>query len=195
MQERAVTIDGETHDLGGGFMVIATQNPIEQQGTYPLPEAQLDRFLFKLVLAYPSRDEERAIVSRHGHRTTMPTLDAVRRRAGRRPRRSDRRCARPIEHVRLSDDIVDYIVDLVRATREHPALQYGASPRAADMLATAARAFAALDGRDYVIPDDVKALAPPALRHRVVLAPGAEIEGLDADEIVAQILEQVPAPR
>jgi MoxR-like ATPase len=194
MHERAVTIDGQTHDLGGGFMVIATQNPIEHQGTYPLPEAQLDRFLFKHVLAYPSRDEERAIVAQHGHRTTMPTPaqfgveavatldDLIAMRAA-------------IENVRLSADIVGYIVDIVRATREHPALQYGASPRAANMLASSGRAYAALGGRDYVIPDDVKVLAPPTLRHRLVLAPGAEIEGLDADKIVAQILEQVPAPR
>jgi MoxR-like ATPase len=100
-----------------------------------------------------------------------------------------------IEQVRLSADIVAYIVDIVRATREHPALQFGASPRAANMLASAGRALAALGGRDYVIPDDVKLLAPPTLRHRLVLAPGAEIEGADADKIVAQILEQVPAPR
>jgi MoxR-like ATPase len=194
MHERTVTIDGQTHDLGGGFMVIATQNPIEHQGTYPLPEAQLDRFLFKHVLAYPSRDEERSIVTQHGHRTTMPTpaqfgVEAV-------ATLDDLTAMRAaIEHVRLSSDIVGYIVDIVRATREHPALQYGASPRAANMLASSARAFAALGGRDYVIPDDVKVLAPPTLRHRLVLAPGAEIEGLDANKIVAQILEQVPAPR
>jgi len=194
MHERAVTIDGQTHDLGGGFMVIATQNPIEHQGTYPLPEAQLDRFLFKHVLAYPSRDEERAIVTQHGHRTTMPTpaqfgVEAVATLDDLMAMRAT------IETVRLSPDIVGYIVDIVRATREHPSLQYGASPRAANMLASSGRAFAALGGRDYVIPDDVKALAPPTLRHRLVLAPGAEIEGLDTDKIVAQILEQVPAPR
>jgi MoxR-like ATPase len=194
MNERAVTIDGQTYDLGSGFMVIATQNPIEHQGTYPLPEAQLDRFLFKHVLAYPTREEERAIVAKHGHRTTMPTLadfgvtpvatlaeiTAVRH---------------TVEGIHLSPDIVDYIVDIVRATREHPSLQFGASPRAANMLASAARAFAALNGRDYVIPDDVKFLAAPTLRHRLVLAPGAEIEGLDTDKVVAQILEQVSAPR
>jgi len=194
MHERAVTIDGQTHDLGRGFMVIATQNPIEHQGTYPLPEAQLDRFLFKHVLAYPSRDEERAIVAQHGHRTTMPTpaefgVEAV---AGLDDLTQMRAT---IETVRLSGDIVDYIVDIIRATREHPSLQFGASPRAANMLASAARALAALGGRDYVIPDDVKRLARPTLRHRLVLAPGAEIEGLDADRITAQILDQVPAPR
>jgi MoxR-like ATPase len=194
MHERAVTIDGETHDLGSGFMVIATQNPIEQQGTYPLPEAQLDRFLFKHVMAYPSAEEERDIVARHGHRTTMPRLDEF----GLSPVAdldTLREIRRTIAAIRLADDVVAYIVELVRATREHPSLQFGASPRAATMLASSARAHAALGGRDYVIPDDVKFLAAPALRHRVVLAPGAEIEGLDADQLIAQILERTAAPR
>ncbi len=194
MHERAVTIDGETHDLGSGFMVIATQNPIEQQGTYPLPEAQLDRFLFKHVMSYPSAEEERDIVARHGHRTTMPRLDEF----GLSPvadLNTLREIRRTIAAIRLADDVVAYIVELVRATREHPSLQFGASPRAATMLASSARARAALGGRDYVIPDDVKFLAAPALRHRVVLAPGAEIEGLDADQLVAQILERTAAPR
>ena len=194
MHERAITIDGETHDLGSGFMVIATQNPIEQQGTYPLPEAQLDRFLFKHTLDYPSRDEERGIVERHGHRTMMPnleefdietvaTLDDI------------KRIRAFVADIRLSRDLIDYIVDLIRATREHPSLQFGASPRSATMLASSARAYAALQGRDFAIPDDIKALAAPALRHRVVLAPGAEIEGSDSDMVIGQILEQVAAPR
>ena len=194
MQERAVTIDGRDYELGSGFMVIATQNPIEQQGTYPLPEAQLDRFLFKHVLDYPSRDEELQIVSRHGHQTSMPTLDdfAIAPVAdldllG--------RIREFIRTIRLSDELIAYIVDLIRGTREHPSLQFGASPRAANMLATASRSYAALNGRDYVIPDDIKSLTAPALRHRVVLAPGAEIEGLNPDEIIAQVVEQTAAPR
>ena len=194
MHERAVTIDGQTHDLGDGFMVIATQNPIEQQGTYPLPEAQLDRFLFKHVLDYPSREEERAIVQRHGHRTTMPRIDdfGVASIAAMEDLRAIREF---VESIRLSDDNVEYIVDVIRATREHPSLDYGASPRAANMIASAARAYAAIQGRDYVIPDDIKFLSAPALRHRVVLAPGAEIEGLWADQVVEQILDQTAAPR
>jgi MoxR-like ATPase len=194
MQERTVTIDGTSHDLGAGFMVIATQNPIEQEGTYPLPEAQLDRFLFKIVIAYPSRDEERAIVQRHGHRTAMPRiadfglepvadLDAL---VGFR---------KVVEGVRLSEQIADYVVDLVRATRGLPTLLFGASPRCANMIAAAARALAALQGRDYVIPDDVKRLALPTLRHRVVLAPGAEIEALTPETVVDQVIQKVPAPR
>jgi len=194
MQERAVTIDGETYRLGDGFMVVATQNPIEQQGTYPLPEAQLDRFLFKHILDYPSEDEERAIVARHGHRTAMPKIEEF----GIQPvadMESLIAVRRFVEKIRLSQDMVNYIVDIVRATRENPSLQFGASPRAANMLASAARAAAAINGRDYVIPDDVKVIAAPALRHRIVLAPGAEIEGLWADSVIGQILDQIPAPR
>jgi MoxR-like ATPase len=194
MHERNVTIDGQTYPLGDGFMVIATQNPIEQHGTYPLPEAQLDRFLFKHILDYPSRDEERSIVSRHGHRTTMPALDefGIDRIADIGVLAEIRQF---IAGIRLSGDLVDYVVDIIRATREDPSLQYGASPRAANMLATSVRAYAALQGRDYAIPDDIKALAVPALRHRVVLSPAAEIDGTDTDRVIERILGQVPAPR
>ena len=194
MQERSVTIDTATYELGQGFMVIATQNPIEQEGTYPLPEAQLDRFLFKVVIGYPTRDEERAIVHRHGHRTTMPRLTdfQIRPVADLGTIVAMRSV---ITQIRVSDAIIDYIVDLVRATRERPSISYGASPRAATMLTTASRAYAAMQARDYVLPDDVKALAIPALRHRIVLAPGAEIEGLTTEQVIRQIVEQVPAPR
>jgi MoxR-like ATPase len=194
MQERTVTIDGATHDLGAGFMVIATQNPIEQEGTYPLPEAQLDRFLFKILITYPSRDEERAIVQRHGHRTAMPKIAdfGLARVADLKTLQAFRSV---VEGIRLTDPIVDYIVDLVRATRGLPTLLFGASSRCANMLAAASRALAALEGRNYVIPDDVKRLAPPTLRHRVVLAPGAEIEGLTAEAIIEQVIQKVPAPR
>ena len=194
MNERSVTIDGTTHDLGASFMVIATQNPIEHQGTYPLPEAQLDRFLFKHVLDYPSEEEERLIVARHGNRATMAGIDSfgIAAVTGAKELAAMRKT---VAGIRLADDLVGYIVALARATREHPSLQFGVSPRAANMLASAARAYAALSGRDYVIPDDVKLLANPTLRHRVVLAPGAEIEGLDADQVIGQIVEQTPAPR
>jgi MoxR-like ATPase len=194
MQERAVTIDGVTHPLSAAFMVIATQNPIEQEGTYPLPEAQLDRFLFKITVGYPQRDEERDMVRVHGHRTTSPPIETfgIRRVAGLEDLVAMRR---QVAAIRLEEPIVDYVVDLVRATRGRPALLCGASPRAASMLATAARARAALHGRGFVIPDDVKALALPVLRHRVVLAPGAEIEGLTADHAVARVIEEVEAPR
>ncbi|MEL6568920.1 MAG: MoxR family ATPase [Pseudomonadota bacterium] len=194
MQERKVTIDGDSYPLNERFMVIATQNPLEQQGTYPLPEAQLDRFLFKHVLAYPSREEEIAIVGGHGRRAGMVTATKM----GVEPAVTSEElgaAADAISQARINDDIVAYIVDIIRGTRETPALEAGASPRAAAALAAASRARAALDGRDFVIPDDVKALALPALRHRVLLSPAAEIEGRTADETLSAIIEQTAAPR
>jgi MoxR-like ATPase len=194
MQERKVTIDGVSYVLNPRFTVIATQNPIEQQGTYPLPEAQLDRFLFKHTLDYPSREEEIRIVSQHGRRTGMKTPDAF----GIQPVISPEELDAAVEAVaaaRINDDIISYIVDLVRATRNSPALETGASPRAAAALATAARARAALDGRDFVIPDDVKTLALPTLRHRVLLSPAADIEGRTTEETLLGIIEQTAAPR
>tara|TARA_R110002110_G_scaffold33636_17_gene115322 strand:- start:1164 stop:2120 length:957 start_codon:yes stop_codon:yes gene_type:complete len=194
MQERVVTIDGDSYPLGSGFMVIATQNPIEQQGTYPLPEAQLDRFLFKHIIDYPDRDQERAIVARHGHRSTMPDLTAFDiRPVASLADISEIRAA--VAGLRITDDLIDYIVDLIRATREHPSLSVGASPRAANMLAIASRAHAALQGRDYVIPDDIQTLALPALRHRIQLSPGAEIEGVTTEAVVDAILAEIAAPR
>jgi MoxR-like ATPase len=194
MQERKVTLDGKSHPLSDRFMVVATQNPLEQQGTYPLPEAQLDRFLFKQVLQYPSREEERKIIATHGLRSGQ--ADPVALGVGRVADSAwVRAAAETVAAVRLSDEIVDYVLNLVRATRETTDLQSGASPRGAAMLALAARARAILEGRDYAIPDDVKALALPALRHRVILSPGAEIEGRPVDQVVAGLVEQVEAPR
>ena len=194
MQERFVTLDGKRHPLGERFMVVATQNPIEQQGTYPLPEAQLDRFLFKQVLSYPSLEEEKAIVQLHGATTGLPDIDELGvGRVVEAAHLAD--AAKTVSAVRLTDDIADYVVRLVRATRETGDLETGGSPRCAAMLAIAARARAVLDGRDYVIPDDVKALALPALRHRVILSPAAEIEGRKVDQILRGLIEQVEAPR
>ncbi|HPF22562.1 MAG: MoxR family ATPase [Hyphomonas sp.] len=194
MQERKVTIDGESYALNERFMVIATQNPIEQQGTYPLPEAQLDRFLFKHTLDYPSREEEFAIVAQHGTRTGMTTPAAFGVAAVVSPEELNEAVA-SVSATRIQDDVIGYVVDIIRATRTSPALETGASPRAAAALATAARARAALDGRDFVIPDDVKTLALPTLRHRVLLSPAAEIEGRTTDETLAAIIEQTAAPR
>ncbi|WP_409434113.1 AAA family ATPase [Litorimonas sp. RW-G-Af-16] len=194
MQERRVTIDGETFDLGAGFMVIATQNPIEQQGTYPLPEAQLDRFLFKHVLSYSSREEEIKIVTQHGHRSGTPKMkDLGLKVVGSKKNIED--VAKIVSNIRLSEDITHYVVDLVRGTRVNPLFETGASPRAAAMIASASRAYAALQGRDYVIPDDVKHIALPALRHRAILSPAAEIEGRSADEVIQAVIEQTEAPR
>jgi MoxR-like ATPase len=194
MQERSVTFDGTTHALSGRFMVVATQNPIEQQGVYPLPEAQLDRFLFKQVVDYPSADEEMAIVTRHGARFGAPQIDEW----GIGPVADAATLAAAsttVEGIGLVDDVVRYVVALVRATRDSAALETGASPRAAAMLASAARARAALDGRDYAIPDDVKALALPLLRHRVILSPAAQIDGKRVETVVADLIAQTEAPR
>ncbi len=194
MQERAVTIDGVTHPLSPRFTLVATQNPIENHGVYPLPEAQLDRFLFKHVLDYPSAAEERAIVAGHGNRAGMATPD----RWGLTAQTDAAGLAAATATVAglvLVDDVVDYVVALVRATRSSPELSSGASPRAAVMLAGAARATAALDGRDYVVPDDVKLLAPDVLRHRVILSPAAEIDGQAVDQILASLIDQTAAPR
>lgn len=194
MQERGVTLDGKRHALSPRFTVIATQNPIEQQGAYPLPEAQLDRFLFKHVLSYPSIEEEMRIVAQHGgrqhvHDPAALGLSKIVNADGLNA------AVAAVAQTRLTPDIVNYIVTIVRATRDAAAFELGASPRSAAMLATAARAWAALDGRDYVIPDDVKALIGPCLRHRVLLSPTAEIEGRTTDAALRTILDQIEAPR
>ncbi len=194
MQERRVTLDGTAHALPARFMVVATQNPIESQGVYPLPEAQLDRFLFKQLIAYPSAEEEARIVATYGARGAAPTpaemgVTAVADSAG---------IAAAVDAVRqvtLADSVADYIVRLIRATRETADLASGASPRAAVLLAGAARARAALDSRDYVVPDDVKALAASVLRHRLLLSPAAEIEGKQVEALVAELVEATEAPR
>ena len=194
MQERRVTLDGETYPLAERFMVVATQNPIENQGVYPLPEAQLDRFLFKLLVPYPSEDEEARIVTTYGQRSgpQRPAdlgVAAVTNAAGLVA------ASGALAQVAVADEITRYVVRLIRATRDHAELTVGASPRAAVLLAGAARARAALEGRAYVIPDDVKALAVPVLRHRLTLSPAAEIEGRDMEALVADLVEATEAPR
>ncbi|MEM7267787.1 MAG: MoxR family ATPase [Pseudomonadota bacterium] len=194
MNERAVTIDGEDHDLGASFFVVATQNPIEQQGTYPLPEAQLDRFLFKLVIEFPSETEEMEILRRHAALSLdmdgrLETQTAVLDGDGLTAARS------LVDSIRLDEAILRYILNLIRATRENPDIAFGASTRAADALAGAVRATAALEGRDYAIPDDVQRLFTPALRHRIVLGPGAEIDGRGPAEVLANVQAQIEAPR
>ena len=176
------------------FMVVATQNPIENQGVYPLPEAQLDRFLFKLLVPYPSEAEEARIVEAFGSRQgpQRPADLGVKAVANAETLAA---ASAALNHVTVAPDITQYVVRLVRATREHAELAVGASPRAAVMLANAARARAALDGRAYIVPDDVKALALPVLRHRLSLSPAAEIEGRDIEELVAELIESTEAPR
>jgi MoxR-like ATPase len=194
MQERRVTLDGEAHALPERFTVVATQNPIESQGVYPLPEAQLDRFLFKLLVGYPSAAEEARIVGTYGERGGSPRPADLGVAAVADPG-AIARAARAVSAVTLAEPVADYVVRLIRATRETAELSGGASPRAAVLLAQAARARAALDGRDYVVPDDAKALAPAVLRHRLLLSPAAEIEGRTGEAIVAELIEATEAPR
>ncbi|MEM6489701.1 MAG: MoxR family ATPase [Pseudomonadota bacterium] len=194
MSERIATIDGTDHDLGSYFFVVATQNPIEQQGTYPLPEAQLDRFLFKVLIDFPDADVELSILQAHA----AQPLDMKQRTEGllKVVGRDALDGARAlVDTIRLDDDILRYVLSLIRATRNDPDIAHGASTRAADMLAAAVRAAAALDGRDYALPDDVKDLFLPALRHRIVLGPTAEIEGKTPGDVLGNILDQIEAPR
>ncbi|MGB0507318.1 MAG: AAA family ATPase [Pikeienuella sp.] len=194
MNERFATIDGEDHSLGDHFFVLATQNPIEQQGTYPLPEAQLDRFLFKLVIDFPDEAAELEILRRHAAQPLdmNARTDALGSVAGDDAVKQGRDL---IDSIRLDGDILKYILALVRATRNDPDITHGASTRAADALAGAARAAAALDGRDFALPDDVKRLFIPAMRHRIVLGPTAEIEGRTSADALSNILNQIEAPR
>ena len=194
MQERRVTLDGAGHQLPPHFMVVATQNPIESQGVYPLPEAQLDRFLFKLLVPYPSLEEEARIVAGYGQRSGLPRPAELGIAAVANPALLDA-ATEAVKGVTMAESVVDYVVRLVRATRDSADLSCGASPRAAVLLAGAARARAALDGRDYVVPDDVKALAVSVLRHRLLLSPAAEIEGKQVEALVAELVEQTEAPR
>ena len=194
MQERRVTLDGETHVLPDRFMVIATQNPIESQGVYPLPEAQLDRFLFKLLAEYPSEEEEANIVARFGAQQGPPRPENLGVEAV-TTREALQESIASVSAVTLAPENVEYVVRLVRATRGHADLATGASPRAAVLLGNAARVRAALEGRDYVVPDDIKALATAVLRHRLILSAAAEIEGREVEAIVGELIESTEAPR
>lgn len=196
MQEKQVTIGGTSFPLEEPFLVLATQNPIEQEGTYPLPEAQVDRFMLKLRVGYPTREEEREIMRRMASGEAIP-VQAV---AGPTQLMQARR---EIAALHLDDRLVDYIVNIVHATRAPaesglsdiaPLVEYGASPRATIALAQAARAHAYLRGRDFVSPDDVKAMAPDVLRHRVLLTFEAEAENVTSDAVIARVLERVAAP-
>jgi MoxR-like ATPase len=194
MQERSVTIDGTTHSLSERFTVLATQNPVEQEGTYPLPEAQLDRFLFKLQVGYPSAEQELRAVLSHGAQASMPSIDSL----GIEPvfdAASIDELRAMTQRVHVDQRVGEYVVGLARATRAHASLAVGLSPRASTMLAAAARAHALCAGRDFVVPDDVKQLFLPLARHRVVVTPSAEMEGLEAGRILSDVLAQVAPPR
>jgi MoxR-like ATPase len=195
MQERAVTIDRDTHALPGNFTVFATQNPIEYEGTYPLPEAQKDRFMLKISMKAPERDEELRLAQRTMTKDAPETLLAS---GAVRPviAAQDLLALRDqLAGLTLRDELVAYLVDIVRATRQHESVLVGAGPRATQSLIMAARASAAIVGRDFVTPDDVKAMAVPVLEHRVILRPEFEIEGLSVPEVIQQILQQIAVPR
>ena len=192
MEERQVSVDGQPRMLPDPFIVAATQNPIEYEGTYQLPEAQLDRFLLKLNVPLPPRDQEIAILSRHAHGFDPRDLSMIRPVAGCADLAAGRDAVR---QVLVADEVLGYIVDIAGATRHSPSLQLGVSPRGATALLATSRSWAWLSGRGYVTPDDVKAMAKPTLRHRIALRPEAELEGATTDGVLDGILSTVPVPR
>jgi len=195
MQEHAVTIDRETHTLPSGFTVFATQNPIEFEGTYPLPEAQKDRFMLKIGMSFPARDEELALASRMlGRNAPEATLASGAVQCVLAESNLDQ-LRDSLTDLIVKDELIAYIVDVVRKARSHEAVLVGCGPRATQALLAASRASAALDGRDYVTPDDVKSLAGAVLEHRLILRPEYEVEGMGPAEVVASVLKDVPVPR
>ncbi|QYC38848.1 ATPase family associated with various cellular activities (AAA) [Nonomuraea coxensis DSM 45129] len=192
MEERQVSVEGSARPLPDPFVVCATQNPVEYEGTYQLPEAQLDRFLLKLTVPLPPREQEIAVLERHARGFDPRDLSEVKPVASAADLAAGREAA---SQVHVAPEVLGYIVDVARATRSSPSLQLGVSPRGATALLAASRAWAWLSGRHYVTPDDVKALARPALRHRVGLRPEAELEGATADGLLDGILASVPVPR
>jgi MoxR-like ATPase len=191
MEERQVTLEGDAHQLPDPFLVLATQNPVEYEGTYPLPEAELDRFLFKSLTLYPEHEEERAILRAHDRGRPVSEIASLEELPGGwlGALRGETMA------VKVEDSVLDYVIRIAQETRRSPDVLLGASPRAAVHLLRAAKASAALEGRDFVTPDDVKGLAPATLRHRVVLKAEAEIEGLDADQALRRVLARLDVPR
>jgi MoxR-like ATPase len=192
MEERQVTIDGTTHAFSSPYIIVATQNPIEHEGTYRLPEAQLDRFLFKIVVKYPTLDQEIAIIAGHherkGHSAVAeinPVLTADQIRMYRTA----------VQHIHVDANLLTYIGKMIVQTRQHPSLFLGASPRASVAILNSSKAYAALHGRDFVTPEDIKSIALPVLRHRVGLTPDKEMEGLTTDDVINQIVDKVEVPR
>jgi MoxR-like ATPase len=193
MEEAQVTIDGSRHQLSDFFTVFATQNPIEFEGTYPLPEAQLDRFLLKIRVGYPSGEEEIAILERYQAGFDARQLERMELQAV--GAESLREARGAVSSVQVEPGIFRYVSELVRRSRDWPSLSLGASPRAGLSLLLAAKAIAAMDGRDYLVPDDVKQIAPAVLRHRVVLKPEADLEGMSAEQVVRDLLAAVEVPK
>jgi MoxR-like ATPase len=192
MEERQVTIDGTTHPFADPYMVVATQNPIEHEGTYRLPEAQLDRFLFKIQVNYPSLDQEIAIINGHHIRKGIKPTMEVNAVLSAGEIKSYRET---IQNIHVENNLLSYVGQLIHETRNSPSLFLGASPRASIAILNGSKAFAALNGRDFVTPEDIKMIALPVLRHRVILTPEKEMEGVTADDVVKQIIDKVEVPR
>jgi MoxR-like ATPase len=195
MEERQVSIDGKTLSLSEGFLVVATQNPIEQEGTYPLPEAQLDRFLMKIKLDYPAAEEEREIFTKYGKNMEAHDLNGMGL-----ARLSEKggwisRFRQQVSQVGVEDGIITYVQSLMEKTRRSPNLFLGASPRGGIALLRTSQCLAAVEGREFITPDDIKRMALPVLRHRVILRPEAELEGLTPDRVLSRIMEGIPVPR
>jgi MoxR-like ATPase len=191
MEERQVTLEGDAMALPDPFLVLATQNPVEYEGTYPLPEAELDRFVFKALVRYPATEEERAILRAHDHGQPVANIALLEQF----PDGTLDQCRAELDAVTVEDSVLDYVVRIAAESRKSTDLILGASPRAAVHLLRAAKAAAAIEGRDFVTPDDVKSLATPTLRHRIVLKAEAEIEGLDADAVCRRVLSRLDVPR
>ena len=192
MEERQVTIDGHTHKMKAPYMVLATQNPIEHEGTYRLPEAQLDRFLFKIVVDYPRAEEEIIILQRHHARQGAMSTHEVSAVLSAEQIAAFRLLA---QQVHIEDKLVHYIINIVQETRKNPMLFLGASPRASIAMMVSAKAYAMIQGRDFVSPEDIKFVALPVLRHRLQLSPEKEMEGISNDEVVKQIIDKIEVPR
>jgi len=187
MQERQVTIEGVTFKLPEPFMVIATMNPIEMEGTFPLPEAQVDRFLLKVVVDYPDHEESMEILKRIHYIEEYPVRPVA-------SYEDVNKIKKMLPLVIVSDEVLEYIVDIVEETRRHPMVRLGGSPRAAISLYLASKAYALMEGRDYVIPDDIKFVAKPVLRHRIILKPESEFEGVTPDNVIDDVLKKIPVP-
>ena len=193
MEEVQVTIDGTSHPLSQSFAVFATQNPVEFEGTYPLPEAQLDRFLIKIRIGYPEASEESQILSRYQEGFDARSLEHAGIESV--PNEALSAAKQEVSRVRVEPKLFDYIVSIVRATRSSPAVSLGASPRAAVSMMLVAKAIAAIEGRDFMIPDDAKSAAPPALRHRMLLKPEADLEGVTPDQVITELVASIAVPK
>jgi MoxR-like ATPase len=192
MEEKQVTVDGKTYKMAYPFMVIATQNPIEQEGTYKLPEAQLDRFLFRIQLSYPQLEEEKLILRRFRDDFNKRQVEKVRAVLN---AAEVKRCQELVEKIHIKDELLDYIAALIHNTRNNGDLFLGASPRASLAIMQASKAVAAINGRDFVTPDDIQYVAYPVLNHRIILTPEREMEGLVVQDVIKDIIAKVEVPR